>query len=522
MVIMPVGEYSTADTIEAMAGSNFQHNAAPSIVSYTAFKPCAPWKLRLAVLLVLAMTLTGCARDDSLAHILDSGELRVVSRNGPTTYYQDKNGPTGFEYALVSLLANDLGVTLEVQPAFSLKGIFERLQREEADLAAAGLTLTDQRAAQYPHSAPYYKLTPQVIYKAGTFRPRSIADLGDMKIVVLAGSSHAQSLAALQRGEDPRYETSYQLNWEQVQDSDSAELLERVNTGAAQIAIVDSNEFTVQQALYPRLRVAFELGGVQELAWYLSPKRDNVRLVQYIDRFFKALVDSGAMASLRERHFGHAGTVTRIGSHTFTRNMRKNLPDYRELIQQVADEYQLDWHLLAAIAYQESHWNPLATSRTGVRGMMMLTLPTAREMGVNNRLDPLQSLRGGARYLKNIKRRLPQRIGEPDLTWFALAAYNIGMGHLEDARVITQRQGGNPDVWVDVRERLPLLQQSKHYNETRYGYARGTEPVTYVANIRHYTSILQWQDMAQYKPLPPVATDDYLPQSVRSGDFSAL
>jgi membrane-bound lytic murein transglycosylase F len=178
--------------------------------------------------------------------------------------------------------------------------------------------------------------------------------------------------------------------------------------------------------------------------------------------------------------------------------------------------------LLAAIAYQESHWNPLATSATGVRGMMMLTLPTAKEMGVKDRLDALQSLRGGARYLKSLKRRLPQRIREPDLTWFALAAYNIGLGHLEDARVITQHQGGNADVWVDVMTYLPWLQKSKHYEKVRYGYARGSEPVTYVQNIRHYYSILQWQDIAQNKPLRPLKPNDYLPQPVRGKRFSAL
>ena len=154
--------------------------------------------------------------------------------------------------------------------------------------------------------------------------------------------------------------------------------------------------------------------------------------------------------------------------------------------------------------------------------MMMLTLPTAREMGVKDRLDPLQSLRGGARYLKNIKRRLPQRITEPDLTWFALAAYNIGMGHLEDARVITQRRGGNPDVWADVNQRLPLLQQSKYYESVRHGYARGSEPVNYVKNIQHYYNILQLHDIARNKPLPPVQTDDYLPAPVRGGKFTAL
>ena len=300
------------------------------------------------------------------------------------------------------------------------------------------------------------------------------------------------------------------------------ELLELVSSGEVDLAIIDSNEFGVQQALYPRLKVAFDLGGEQQLVWYLPPDEDSARLQERIAALFDKLEQSGEMESLREYHFGRTIDMPRVGSHTFSRNVDRKLPEYRQLIREVADEYQMDWELLAAAAYQESHWNPLATSPTGVRGMMMLTLPTAREMGVDNRLDPGQSLRGGARYLKNIKRRLPKDIEEPDLTWFALAAYNVGMGHLEDARVITERQGGDPDLWADVMERLPLLQKSKFYQNTRYGYARGTEPVTYVQNIRHYYSILQWEDRSQNKQRPPVETNEYLPQVIRNSRLSAL
>ena len=300
------------------------------------------------------------------------------------------------------------------------------------------------------------------------------------------------------------------------------ELLELVSSGEVDLAVIDSNEFEVQQALYPRLKVAFDLGSEQQLVWFLPPDESSERLKERIAALFDKLEKSGEMESLKELHFVRPIDMPRVGSHTFAGNVDRKLPEYRELIREVAEEYQMDWELLAAAAYQESHWNPLATSPTGVRGMMMLTLPTAREMGVENRLDPSQSLRGGARYLKNIKRRLPKDIEEPDLTWFALAAYNVGMGHLEDARVITERQGGDPHLWADVMERLPLLQKSKYYQNTRYGYARGTEPVTYVQNIRHYYSILQWEDRSQNKPLPPIQTDQYLPATIRASRLSAL
>jgi peptidoglycan lytic transglycosylase F len=477
-----------------------------------------PVKKALTGLLAIAAVVlcSACQQRDALDQIRHSGELRVVTRNGPTTYFQDRSGPTGFEYALALRLAEDLEVDLSVQPQFNLDGIFRKLRRREADLAAAGLTLTGQRMMDYPHSGPYYELTPQVVYIAGTYRPRNLEDLLDMSIAVLAHSSHASALLALKNS---GYES---LNWLEVDEADSTELLELVLDGEVQLALIDSNEFKVLQPLYPRLRVAFDLGAQQQLGWFLAPGADNGRLIERIDKLFSRLTENGEMARLRKQFFEQTKGVTRMGSHTFSRNVRKKLPQYRELIQQVAQEYQMDWELLAAISYQESHWNPLATSATGVRGMMMLTLPTARELGVENRLDPLQSLRGGARYLKNIKRRLPQDIYEPDLTWFAMAAYNVGMGHLEDARVITQRQGGDPHLWADVKERLPLLQKSKYYQNTRYGYARGSEPVTYVKNIRHYYSILQWQDINENKARPPLELDTYIPGVLQNSRLSAL
>jgi peptidoglycan lytic transglycosylase F len=468
------------------------------------------------VLLILLCLLAGCSNGDALERIQARGTLKVVSRNSPTTLFIDKHGPAGFEYALAGLLAQDLGVELKMEPAFTLGSIFEQLQRGEADLAAAGLSLTEQREASYPHTVAYYQRKPQIVYKAGSYRPRGIEDLAGMRIVVLEASSHAEALQALQQGEYP------DLQWQEIAGVDSMELLELVDEGEADLAVIASNEFSVQQSLYPRLKVAFALGAERGMVWFLAPGVDNARLLERIDNFIQRLQDDGTLASLRDQYFGHSDGVSRIGSHTFNLKMRSRLPRYQELIQQVAAEYQLDWELLAAIAYQESHWNPRATSPTGVRGMMMLTLPTAEEMGVKNRLDPLQSLRGGARYFKNMRRRLPRGITEPDRTWFALAAYNIGMGHLEDARVITQRQGGDPDLWQDVMERLPLLQKSKHYQNTRYGYARGVEATTYVQNIRHYHSILEWQDIADNKPQPPIEIEEFLPAVVRDASLLGL
>lgn len=177
--------------------------------------------------------------------------------------------------------------------------------------------------------------------------------------------------------------------------------------------------------------------------------------------------------------------------HTFMLYILERLPKFRALFERLAAEYDLDWRLLAAIAYQESHWNPEAVSPTGVRGLMMLTRDTARYVGIANRTDPDQSAKGGAKYFKLVKKKIPQRIPEPDRTWLALASYNVGFGHLEDARILTQRLGDNPDSWQDVKKHLPLLSVQKWHSRTKHGYARGHEPVKYVQNIRNYFSILK-------------------------------
>ena len=465
---------------------------------------------------VLLSLLAGCERQDSLAEIRERGELVVASRNSPTTYYLDKNGPTGFEYALAEMLADALHVDLRMETVYNLGELFTKLDRQNANIAAAGLTLTEERAARYPHSTPYYKLTPQVIYVTGNSRPRKLADLAGRKIAVLAGSSHAEMLKALQQSEIPN------LQWEEIDEADTTQLLEQLRTDQAALAIVDSNEFNVQQSLYPRQKVAFDLGREQDMVWYLPPGIDNTRLLAFIDDFILGLQRDGTLERLRNQYFGHTDGVSRMNAFEFSQNVQDALPAHEALIKKIASEYQMDWHLLAAMAYQESHWNPMATSPTGVRGMMMLTKATARELGVDNRLDVVQSLRGGARYLKNIKRRLPKKIREPDRTWMALAAYNIGLAHLEDARVLTERSGGNPLLWQDVMERLPLLQKSQYYKNTRYGYARGREAVTLVQNIRHYYSVLAWQEIPEIQPLPPLRADDYLPEPIRELELQAL
>jgi membrane-bound lytic murein transglycosylase F len=230
--------------------------------------------------------------------------------------------------------------------------------------------------------------------------------------------------------------------------------------------------------------------------------------------FFDQVRADGRLASWIERHYGHNEGVTQIHSQTFLEAVDDKLPKYRNMIEQVAREYDLDWRLLAAVAYQESYWNPNALSPTGVRGMMMLTMNTAKEMGIANRSDARQSLEGGAKYLQYMRQRIPKQITEPDRSWFALASYNVGFGHLRDARILVARAGGNPDRWNDVKEYLPLLRKPEYYKTVNHGFARGDEPVRYVQNIRHYYSLLSWQEINKVRPDIRQKVADYVPKAL--------
>jgi len=275
-------------------------------------------------------------------------------------------------------------------------------------------------------------------------------------------------------------------------DLDSGELLHLVQERLIDYTVADSNELLLNQHHYPELKPAFDLSGPQPMAWALAHSQD-ASLYRAVRDFFERIQEDGRLGELLERYYGNRTRLSFVDRRDFRRHLAMRLPPLIPLFRKAAKATGLDWRLLAAIGYQESHWDPKAVSPTGVRGIMMLTRDTARQLKVKDRRDPEQSIMGGARYIRVVEAKIPERIVEPDRLWLTLAGYNIGFGHLEDARIITQRQGGDPDKWSDVRERLPLLAKKKWHQTTRHGYARGQEPVTYVDNVRTYFEMLRWR-----------------------------
>ncbi|WP_256476047.1 membrane-bound lytic murein transglycosylase MltF [Simiduia sp. 21SJ11W-1] len=445
--------------------------------------------LAVCALLVESRPLT------KLEQIQAAGVLRVASINGPETYYEDPDGNlTGFEYSLAAAFAEHLGVKLEIVPTNNFGEILTLVEAgKQVDMAAAGMIVTQRRQQQVHFSDPYLEISQLLIYRNGTGKPTELDALFGRKIMVMEDSSEAERLAQI----SAQYP---QLEWSASADYNSMDLIEQVHVGEIDFALVKSTAYAISQTVYPRARVAYTFPEKQPLAWAFEPSNDN-SLKNAANRFLQGLKASDQLANLEATYFHQEPAFNTGGALAFTNRIKSRLPKWEPLLKQAADNYDFDWLMLAAISYQESHWNARARSYTGVRGLMMLTRTTADELGIENRLDPEQSVDGGTRYLVNIMTRLPKAIQGQDRLWMTLAAYNVGYGHLMDARRLARKQGKNPNVWDDVAETLPLLAQRKYYKHTRHGYARGWEPVAYVNNIRQFHTILAWHKQVEQRRL---------------------
>lgn len=420
----------------------------------------------------------------SLAEIRDAGTLRVATRNAPTTWYVGRDGElAGPEHDLVEAFAARLGVDVEWVVEPSVSAVLDAVEAADVDMAAAGLTITAPRRDRFRFGPPYQPVTQQVVCRRDRHRPETVADLVGLDIHVIADSSYVERLEYLQDRHEPR------LAWEETAEGGTEQLLEAVWHRRIDCTVADSTIVDINRRYYPELVAPMNLSGEQHLGWVMpQPRRDLQRAVNDWLRDFRR---SGMLAQLRDRYYGFFEVFDYVDTRRFIRQIDERYRHFAAIFREAADRFDLSPTLLAALAYQESHWRPDAVSPTGVRGMMMLTRNTAGELGVSNRLDARQSIMGGAEYLAQMRERFAEEVDEPDRTFLALAAYNIGRGHLHDAQMLARELGMSPHHWPDIREVLPLLADPRYYNDLRYGYARGSEPVRYVQHIREYQLILE-------------------------------
>lgn len=435
--------------------------------------------LLLFLIIAIILFIAGFEYRTLAEKIQEDKQLFAVTRFNPNSFYFDVNGANGFEYALTGKFAEWLDVELKIRPESKHSYVYSDLSLGLAQIGTAALS-TPISQDDLIYSRPYMEVTRVLLYRDQA--PESLADLRNQPILVQQGSPGE---TWLDQQEDPGL-LKLPLN------GTTTEVLTALYEKQADVAIMDSLEFEIDSAFFPDIRVAFDLTDPLPIRWAFS-KNKGSSLQLEANRFLDIFEASGNLQQLIERYYATLNQFTYSGVSIFESQIEKHLPKYKKTFTDAAQKFNIDWRLLAAIGYQESHWRSRAVSPTGVRGIMMLTRATSKVVGVTNRLDPVQSIFGGAKFFDRLTRVIPEHIPEPDRTWFALAAYNVGSGHLQDARKLTDDMGFDPDNWLDVMEHLPLLEQKKYYEKLKYGKARGREPVKYVQNIRRYYDLLRWK-----------------------------
>jgi membrane-bound lytic murein transglycosylase F len=437
----------------------------------------------LTILLLAQSACTPAKKTSALEEIRTRGQLRVATLNQPTSYYLGARGAEGFEYRLAGAYAARLNVQLVVLPARDAAALRSLLESGSADLVAAEQSADESWSRVGLLSTPYRRVSQLVVQRRGAARARTIDDLKGHRLAVRADSPQAQLLEQL-RGDGAAF-----LEWTELQ-REQADPLDWVNSDDADFTIVDETEFRFARFLNPETVVAFKLPKPRELHWVTA--RDDLDLKGSIDAFFADAERSAVLGRIEREAQSEIQGFEYLEARRYQEDINARLPTLRAHFEAAATVTGLDWRLLAAVGYQESRWHNEAISGDGAAGIMMLTENTAQTVGVSDRADAAQNILGGARYFAKVAAMIPGRVPQPDRTWMAFAAYNVGFGHLEDARIIAQARGRDPDSWADVKNCLPLLTEPRWYLDAKRGYARGWEPVAFVEQVRGFLSVLEW------------------------------
>jgi membrane-bound lytic murein transglycosylase F len=455
-----------------------------------------PARIR-ALGLALALLVAACGPAPHAPAPLPDDRLVVAVRATPATWQSGPDGrPHGLEHDLLHQFAAHANLPLVVVPVATASDLARKLASGEAHLGVGGLYRPHDRQAPRGGDGAALPLTwtdgfqsieAVVIHSGDGFRPKGWTDVAGARVAYLPTTGLDDEVAKLRKAHPS-------VTFEPVELASADALIARVNAGDLDYALVSSLQASVARNVYLDFEVAFPAGPRLDLAWLVPAGGEALK--RRIDEYVAKARRDGVVARLASRYLGYEREVPRLDAGAFHERLRTTLPEFRKHFIEAQEATGIEWRLLAAVAYQESQWEPQATSETGVRGFMQLTEETARRVGVVDRLDPAASVHGAARYLRDLKARLPARIPEPDRTWLALAAFNIGLGHLEDARILAQRQKLDPDQWQDVRQALPLLALPEHYENAKLGYARGGMPVAFVDRVRGYYDILLRQESA--------------------------
>ena len=421
-----------------------------------------------------------------LSKIKKDKVLNVVLLNAPSTYYIGTEGKQGFEYDLLNSYANHLGVDLNITAAHTTSEAIVLSKNPAIHILSAALAKTHKKENIFNFGPSYFEVQEQVVCSRSMLGsqkfPRDVEDLAGLRITVGKDTSYSETLQALQND-------GFDINVTLTDEYSTEELLSQVASNKIDCTVADSNIYAINLRYLPEITLAFSISGREQLAWVLPAGAKELEDDMYA--WLNGYNQSGKMAQLKDAYYSYVLLFDYYSTKMFYKRIKSRLHRYEKYFQSIGKKYTIPWTLLASMAYQESHWNPNAKSFTGVRGLMMLTSKTAKMLGVKNRLDPKESIKGGTKHIKEMMKLVPEEVEGENRLQFALAAYNVGMGHIYDAQKLAKKLGLNPNIWTDIKKVLPLLSEKKYYSALKYGYARGSEPVKYVEAIYNYRNILE-------------------------------
>ncbi|MFP4474086.1 MAG: membrane-bound lytic murein transglycosylase MltF [Desulfatibacillaceae bacterium] len=421
----------------------------------------------------------GCGGESDLQRIVERGELVLITRKNSPSYHRYEGRAMGFDYEMAAAFAQYLGVRLRVVTPEPSEMIPDLLS-DRGDIIAANFAVTPDRLRILDFSEPYGSVEMHLMVHRRNQDIQELADLAGRTVHVRPGTAYERAMVDLRRlGEEFNIETI---------DAPVEELLEMVDQKEIDVTVAYSNHALLNRRYYPNVEAAFPISEPMPVAWAVAKGRTG--LLARINDFLAESRENGSLGETQERYYANIDAFDYLDVTRFHSRVRTRLPHYRDTIRETSAAYGFDWRLIAAVVYQESHFNPRATSFTGVRGIMQVTRVTAMEMGIIDRTDPVQSIDAGVGYLRKMYDRYDY-LDEPDRMHVALAAYNVGHGHVADAMKLAGKLGMDPHRWSSLKRTLPLLRYRKYYSQAVYGYCRGMEPVRYVRNVRTYHDILR-------------------------------
>jgi membrane-bound lytic murein transglycosylase F len=462
-----------------------------------------PMPFRLSVLfsIMVIVLLVSCETDVTTPHkklstletILKNKRLTVITRNNSHCYYSYRDQEMGFEYDLFKAFADHLGVDLNIIIAEKWERMIPDLMNGAGDLIAASMTITPNRRRQVAFSNGYLDIKQHIIVHRDNTSIKQLKDLSGQVIHVRKGTSYEELLERLKIAQ-PELKFKIFLH----EDVPTEELIRQVSEKEIAVTIADSNIAMLNRRYYPHAIMAKSINETEQLGWAVHPESKN--LLTHINLFLKEIKRNGEFSEIYNRYYANVEQFDFVDLRKFHRQLRSRLQVYQRHIMEASEKYGFDWRLIAAQMYQESHYNPNAKSHAGAYGLMQLTKRTANSFGVTNITNPKQNIFAGVKHLKYLFDYFDLD-DDSDRLKISLAAYNIGQGHVRDAQKLAVQLRLDPEKWDSIKKTLPLLRYRQYYQNTTYGYCRGTEPVKYVRQIMIYYDILKRQAIEYHKDI---------------------